>query len=393
MKRTIPVIIFALLLSSCASITRNMQRGNYDRVIQKTTKRLIRKPKAKDAEAMNRAYKLANERDLERITFLEKEDNPAYYDELFARYATLKERQSRVRTVTPITIEGMTYSYQYVDYDARIIESKQKAARELYRSGKELVNNSRSKLDFREAHFQLVRANEYGGHLFPDIEDLIHEARMMGISRVIVVPENRDPNIGIPQIDLEYLISFDTRRLDANEWTEFHFKHMGGNVNYDYEMFVRVLSIEVSDNIEKVTREEFTRKSTTEFDYALDVNGNVMKDTAGNDIKIYKDVSATLIKTEKQKTCTIRGEVETISISGEPRGALAKVPFAASSKFENISYELIGNPEAVYSDVINLTKKDELSFPKESVLVKQCIENARPVVRDIVMDSGNRYVN
>lgn len=393
MKRIVPIFLTTLILSSCASITKNMQRGNYDQVIHKTTKKLIRKPSAKHAQAMDRAYKLANERDLERVAFLEKEDNPAYYDELFARYASLKERQSKVRTVTPITIDGKTYSYEYVDYDAKIVESKNKAAEEFYRDGKNLFNNARSKQDYRDANFALTRANEYGGHKFPDIEQLIHESRLAGISRVIVVPENRDPNIGIPQIDLEYLVAMDSRTVEGTPWTEFHFKHVGGNVQYDYEMFVRVLSIQVSDNIEKESKQDYTRKSTTKFDYALDAAGNVMKDTAGNDIKIYKDVTATMVKKERLKDCIIRGEVELISIAGEPRGSVAKVPFSADSKFENVSYDLIGDPEAVETGTRDLTKNETQPFPTETVLVKQAIENARPIVQGIIVDTGRRYVN
>ncbi len=393
MKRILPVLLSAIILSSCASTTKQMQKGNYDKVIYKTTKKLIRKPNLKDAEAMDRAFKLANERDLESVAFLEKEDNPNYYDELFARYASLKERQSKVRTVTPLTVDGKTFNYQYVDYDAKIVESKNKAAEEFYRSGKQLMTNALSKQDFREAYYQLIRANEYGGHKFPDIDIMIHDAKLSGISRVIVVPENLDPRIGIPQIDLEYLIAMDTRALEGSEWIEYHFKHVGGNVAYDYEMFCRVLSIDVSDNIEKESKQDYKRKSTTKFDYALDGAGNVMKDTAGNDIKIYKDVLATMVKKEKLKTCNIRGEVEIISIMGEPRGSLAKVPFSADSKFENVSYDLIGDPEAVDPTTRNLTKNQSLAFPTETDLVKLAIENAKPKVQGIMLETGKRYIN
>ncbi|MEX2371172.1 MAG: hypothetical protein WD578_09210 [Bacteroidales bacterium] len=392
MKKLLPILLSVLIFSSCGSVTKNLQRGNYDKVIQKTTKSLMRKPKLKDAEAMDRAYKLANERDLERVSYLEREDNPNYYDELFARYASLKERQSKVRTVTPITIDGKTFNYEYIDYDAKIVASKNKAAEEFYNTGKKLINNALSKHDFREAYFQLNRANEYGGHKFPDIELLIHDARMSGISRVIVVPENRDPHIGIPQIDLDYLVAFDSRGL-GSEWIEYHFKHVGGNADYDYELFVRVLSIDISDNIEKESKQDYTRKSKTLFDYALDGAGNVMKDTAGNDIKIYKDVSATMVKKEKIKTCRIRGEVEVISIAGEPRGSVAKTPFSADHTFENVSYDLIGNPEAVDVGTRDLTKNEPQPFPTETVLVKKCIENAKPVVQGIIMDSGKRHIN
>ena len=392
MKKILPVLLAAFILSSCGSTTKQMQRGNYDQVIFKTTKKLMRKPNIKDAEAMDRAFKLANERDLERVSFLEREDNPDYYDELFARYASLKERQSKVRTVTPITIDGKTFNYEYIDYDAKIVDSKNKAAEEFYRNGKQLMTNALSKADFREAYYALLRANEYGGHKFPDIDVMIHDARLAGISRVIVVPENLDPRIGIPQIDLDYLIAMDTRTLEGSEWIEYHFKHVGGNANYDYEMFVRVLSIEISDNIEKESKQDYKRKSTTKFDYALDAGGNVMKDTAGNDIKIYKDVMATMVKKEKLKTCTIRGEVELISIAGEPRGSIAKVPFSSDSKFENVSYDLIGDPEAVEVGTMNLTKNEELAFPTETELVKMAIETAKPKVNGIVLETGKRYI-
>jgi hypothetical protein len=393
MKKILPLILSAILLSSCGSVTKQLQRGNYDQVIQKSAKKLMRKPSAKYAEAMDRAYKLANERDLERVAFLEKEDNPDYYDELFARYASLKERQAKVRTVTPITVDGKTYNYEYIDYDAKIVESKTKAAEEFYQNGKKLMNNALSKQDFREAYYQLRRADEYGGHNFPNIELMIHDARMAGISRVIVVPENRDPNIGIPQIDLDFLVAMDARALEKSEWIEYHFAHAGPNNDYDYEMFVRVLSINVSDNIEKSSKQDYTRKSTTKFDYALDAAGNVMKDTAGNDIKIYKDVTATLVKKEKQKDCTIRGEVEIISLTGEPVGSLAKVPYNASSQFKNVSYDLIGDPEAVEPGTRKLTEVEEQPFPTETVLVKQAVENAKPIVQGIILETGRRYIN
>jgi hypothetical protein len=370
-----------------------MQRGNYDQVIQKSAKKLMRKPSAKYAEAMDRAYKLANERDLERVSFLEKEDNPDYYDELFARYASLKGRQSKVRTVTPLTVDGKTYSYEYVDYDAKIVESKNKAAEEFYQNGKKLMNNALSKQDFREAYYQLRRADEYGGHNFPNIELMIHDARMAGISRVIVVPLNTDPNIGIPQIDLDFLVAMDARALEKSEWIEYHFAHAGPNNDYDYEMFVRVLSINISDNIEKSSKQDYKAKSTTKFDYALDGGGNVMKDTAGNDIKIYKDVMATMVKKEKLKDCAIRGEVEIISLTGQPVGSLAKVPFSASSQFKNVSYDLIGDPEAVEPGTLKLTEVEEEQFPTETALVKQAVENAKPIVQGIILDTCRRYIN
>ena len=75
-------------------LPKKLQQGNYDAVIDKTVKKLIRKPDAKDAAEMDRAYRMANERDYDRIKYLKMENNPDNYDEIFSRYNMLKERQT-----------------------------------------------------------------------------------------------------------------------------------------------------------------------------------------------------------------------------------------------------------------------------------------------------------
>ena len=105
MKRIFTIVIAVLILAGCASTTKQMQRGNYDAVINNSVKKLIKKPDSeKDAAAMDKAYRLANERDLERIKYLKMENNPNNYDEVMSRYNMLKQRQQQVRTVTPLTI-------------------------------------------------------------------------------------------------------------------------------------------------------------------------------------------------------------------------------------------------------------------------------------------------
>ena len=66
MKKITTILLAVLFLTGCGSTTKKIQQGNYDAVIDKTVKKLIRNPNADDAAEMDRAYRLANERDLER---------------------------------------------------------------------------------------------------------------------------------------------------------------------------------------------------------------------------------------------------------------------------------------------------------------------------------------
>jgi len=389
MKKTLTFLVTVLLLTSCGSTTKKLQQGNYDAVVDKTVKKLIRNADADDAAEMDRAFRMANERDLERIKFLAMENNPDNYDEIFSRYNMLKERQRKVRTVTPLNVDGMTYSYEYVDYDAAIIEAKKKAADFFYSNGKALLENSLKKQDYRDAYYQLMKASEYSGGQFENIDALIYDARLKGISRVIVEVNNQTPLKLPPQVE-EDLISFDTRGL-GNEWVEYHFKHVDENATYDYAVFVKLLSIMVSPDNVKDTDQIFTKNISDGFDYVLDANGNVMRDTAGNDIKVqkFKEITCTLIETRQFKSVEIRGEVEILSYN--PDRLIQKEPFGASNQFEHVSARSIGDEGALTEEALKTTQQEKIPFPTNVDMVLMCTETIKPAIRNAIY-ANRQYI-
>ncbi len=389
MQKYFIFFLAALLLAGCGSTTKKLQQGNYDAVIDKTTKKLIRKANANDAAEMDRAFKMANERDLERIKYLKMENNPDNYDEIFSRFNMLKERQRKVRTVTPLTVDGKTYSYEYVDYDAEMINAKRKAADFFYTNGKGLLENALQKDDYRNAYYQLMKASEYSGGQFAQIDELIYDARMKGISRVIVEVGNTAALQLPPQVEND-LISFDTRGLD-NEWVEYHFKHLDENVVYDYAVIVKLLSIIVSPDDTKNVDEIFNKRISDGFDYVLDASGNVMKDTAGNDIKLqkFKDITCTLIETRQFKSVEIRGEVEIMYMN--PERLMQKEPFGASNQFEHSSARAIGDLGALSEEALLKTKQEKIPFPTDVEMVMTCTETIKPAIRNAIY-ANRRYI-
>ncbi len=385
MKKTFAFLVTVLLISSCGSTTKKLQQGNYDAVIDKTVKKLIRSADVDDADEMDRAFRLANERDLDRIKFLKMENNPDNYDEIFSRYNLLKERQRKVRTVTPLSVDGRTFSYPYVDYDAEMIIAKKKAADYFYNNGKGLLENALQKQDFRDAYYQLMKASEYSGGQFENMDPLIYDARMKGISRVIVQVNNQTP-MKLPPMVEEDLISFDTRGL-GNEWVEYHFKHVDDQANYDYAVYVKLLSIMVSPDNVKDVDEIFKKNISDGFEYVLDANGNVMRDTAGNDIKLqrFKEITCTLVETEQFKSVEIRGEVEILSYN--PDRLIQKEPFGASNQFEHVSARAIGDVGALTEEALKTTQQEKIPFPTDVDMVLLCTETIKPAIRNAI------YVN
>ena len=270
-----------------------------------------------------------------------------------------------------------------------MIEAKRKAADFFFNNGKGLLENALQKQDYRDAYYQLMKASEYSGGQFPEIDALIYDARMKGISRVIVEVNNQSPLQLPPQVE-EDLISFDTRGL-GNEWVEYHFKHVDENATYDYAVFVKLLSILVSPDDVKDVDQIFKKNINDGFDYVLDANGNVMRDTAGNDIKVqkFKEITCTLIETQQLKSVEIRGEVEILSMN--PDRLIQKEPFGASNQFEHSSARAIGDVGALTEEALKKTQVEKIPFPTDVDMVMMCTETIKPAIRNAIY-ANRQYI-
>jgi hypothetical protein len=279
-------------------------------------------------------------------------------------------------------VGGQTYSYEYVDYDSEMIASKRKAADYFYTNGKSLLENALQKEDYRDAYYQLVKASEYSGGQYENIDSMIYDAQMKGVSRVIVEVSNLSPLQLPPQVE-EDLISFDTRGL-GNEWVEYHFKHVDENINYDYAALVKLTSIMVSPDETKDVDEVFTKKVADGFEYVLDANGNVMKDTAGNDVKLqkFKEINCTLIETHQFKSVEIKGEVEILSLA--PERLIQQEPFGAANQFEHFSARSIGDEGALTEEALRMTQQEKVPFPTDVDMVLLCTETIKPAIRNVI---------
>ena len=190
MKRIVPFIfILTLILSGCGSSKKQLQKGNYDAAIEKAVKQLRKDPKdVKQIDILNQAYKVANEQDNERVRFLKMEGKPNNWDEIYLVYKALNDRQSLVRTVTPLNMNGRSVDFPYVDYMPEMVNAKRKAADFYYAHGNELMKSG-IKESYRQAYAEFLRAKEYVGD-YEGIDNKIQDAKLQGMSRVFVSIQN-----------------------------------------------------------------------------------------------------------------------------------------------------------------------------------------------------------
>jgi len=385
MKRVIPFIfILAILMPGCGSSKKQLQKGNYDAAIEKAVKQLRKDPKdVKQIDILSQAYKVANEQDNERVRFLKMEGRPNNWDEIYIVYKALSDRQSLVRTVTPLNANGRSVDFPYVDYMPDMVNAKRKAADFYFAHGAELMKTN-IKENYRQAYAEFIRAKNYIGD-YEGIDNKILEAKTLGMSRVFVSIQNSSI-LKFPKEFEQDLLALDLPNLNS-EWVEYHTVNLNTNTQYDYFVNVNVKNIAVTpDNT--VQRDSVIKRDVEDgFSYVLDKKGNVMKDSLGNDIKQkkYKTLQCALVETIQTKACRIDGDVEVIQMN--PNKVLKKDPIGAQSNFENASSRALGDIQALNAKQLERTRTAIIPFPTDIDMVVKCSESLKMAIRGAIQNN------
>jgi hypothetical protein len=390
MKKTCTILfVAALLLAGCGSSKKQLAAGNYDAAIAKAVSELRKNPKSqKDIESLEKAMNIATEQDNERIRYLKMEGRANAWDEIYLLYKKMNDRQTLVRTVTPLEYNGRTIQFPYVDYMQEMVTAKKNAADFYYAHGQELMKNG-TKDSYRQAYNEFARAREYVGD-YEGIDQMMQESRYLGISRAYVTLKNYSA-IKFPEEFEKDLLALDLPRLNS-EWVEYYTTVPDNDTQFDYLVNVDIMSVAVSpDN--QFQRDSLVKATVEDgFEYVKDARGNVLKDSLGNDVKVkkYKDLQCALIQTFQVKECVIAGDVEIMSTY--PEKTIKKEPVGATSDFRHVSARAIGDVNALSAEQKQMLQSQVVPFPTDLDMVIMCTENLKKAIRGF-METNRRYIN
>lgn len=377
MNRIIACFLLALVLAGCASSQRMLRKGRYDDAIERSVRRLHRKPDNHDEiRVLERAYLIANEQNAERIRFLQLDGHPRHTPEILQLYNQMKARQSLVRTVLPLHLPERVIAFPYVDYDAEIVQAQRAAAAYYYENALELMQRQ-DKESYRQAWEELQRVLEYAGN-YRDAARLSAEARHLGVSRALVTLNNHS-HLQLPPEFVHRLLTVDPRGLDRH-WVEFYYQDLDESVDFDYYLVVNLLGISISpDHVSQ--KDTMVRRSVEDgFEYLLDERGNVRKDSLGNDIRVprYKDLACTVIESLQRKSAQIEGDLEIIA--ERPRRLLKREPLVAYTNFEHRSARAVGDLEALDEEMRRRVAVEPTPFPTDAEMILRTSDMMREAI-------------
>lgn len=378
------VVIFALFftLFSCNSSKKYLEKGYYDHAIQKSVKKLRRKPtNSKEIAILAKAYRLANERDLEKIRSLKIEGQPDVWGEIFELYNKLKKRQELLKPLLPLYLNGRAVEFEQMDYTKEILHAKQRAADYFYAKGVKYMKQKELQA-YRNAYYEFRKVKKYYKE-FKDTEELMAEAAEKGISRVLLTISN-DTYYRFSEGIYNNLL-YNCTENARSEWVKYFPKPYFEDYDsfYDYAIFIRITSIEVSADQMTENSHTATRTVRDGWKYAFDANGNVQKDTLGNDIKeeAYKDISCKLIENQQYKEAQINGEISIyVNRSSE---LLRTIPFQANSYFSYTWSVAHGDLNALKQASRNKLKQNRpIPYPNEDDMINKAAEKLLPILQN-----------
>lgn len=344
------LIVTIFSLCSCNTAERLLQKGRYDELLSLAERKMIgkRSPKEKHVLLAEEAFRKVTDRDMDRIERLKASDRSEDWEEISEIALRIEKRQDRLKPFLPLIADnGYEASFTFVKAEEILRYAEDQIVERLYEEGYSYLEEGRDgdKAYAKAAYEKFQDLISYKAR-YRDVVKLRDEARQLGITRVLLKVDNEARSYMPRYVAEELEESLGTQ---GSFWTQYYTQPAEGLV-LDYEARLVVHSMDVGPEV--IREEEIRRQKDLQdgWNYVLDANGNVAKDTAGNDIKTPRiiTVRAVVLKTHQEKGVQLRGRIELEDL--RTATIVESKPVAVESRFYHMAQSFHGDERALEGD-------------------------------------------
>ena len=379
--RLFVLIISVGLFVGCNSSERLLQKGQYDKAIEKAVKKLRKKPNNdKELYVLKEAYLKANSFDMDQIEFLEREGREENYVRIYHLYQRLDNRQDRIKTLPTVLMEEFTL----IDYDEKLIASKEQAAEISYERGIEYLESG-GRENARKAYYEFERVRDIYSD-YRDVNEMLRESQYLGTNQVLFITENNSEVVLPARFESELL---KIGLSDLNDrWIQYSVSE-DEEVQYDYFIVLNINNISVTP--ERLERESITEKKEIQdgTKYVLDERGNVKKDSLGNDIREpnFVTVSAEISKVRQVKEAMVGGTLDYVDLRTDQLVKTENVGITAV--FEHFSASFSGDERALSGESRDMINSEIIPFPGNEAMLLDAANLLKEHTKEIMYRNRN----
>lgn len=385
------------MMLSCNSVkttAKALNSGDYDKAISLSVKKLA-KNKFKEKNQpyvvmLSNAFKKATDRDLSKISFLEKENNPASLKTIYELYKRLNNRQEKIKPLLPLrdVLSGNDVSFNLVNYDNSIIRAKENYSNYLYESGVAILKKGgQNKMNYRRA-FDEFKYLERVNSNYKNTRDLLEEAHAKGTDYVFL-SVNNETDLIIPRRLEDDLLAMDTYGLN-DLWTVYHSEKIR-QIKYDFDLELNIRRIDISP--EQIREKEIIKEKQIKdgFKYLKNNKGIYVKDSLGNKIKVdnFRKIRCQLYRFTQFKSSRVSGVVK--YFNNATNQLLESYPVDSEFVFEHSYADYDGDRRALDKTFYGLTKLKSVGFPSNEQMVYDTGRDLKERLKNII--TRNKFRN
>ena len=383
MKNLFYTFALFMLITSCRTLEKMIERGQYDEAIIYATEKLAgkKKKKTKHVKALEEAFVKITQRDLDRLEHMQTDINPQNWEKVFDIAEKIQYRQNRIKPFLPlISKEGYQAHFDFVNTHDLKREATLGMAEHLYKLGSEELNgafSSKDKRRARKAYDILSEASDWVIS-YKDTDELMDKALNYGKVNIKIELEN-NADVVVPKNFERIIKSIDIRDMN-NIWKTYHMTE-DADIDYDYIATLEITHIDVGPEQELVSQHQDEKEIKNGYRYLRNDKGEFVLDTAGQKIKVekFKWVHAFVTEVERIKEANVSGQL--FFMDTENNSVIRSVPIDVKSVFRDYASTYIGDRRALCAHDHSRLKQHPLPFPDDLELIMDASENLKEVFK------------
>jgi len=388
MKNLIVFMTILIFATSCSSVRKMVDKGEYDEAIAYSVRKLQgkKKKKKKYVEALEKAFAKVTQRDMNRIAFVKEQKDGNYWGEIFDIVTNMDERQKTIEPLLPLISEdGYQAKFNFVRVEPLLIESEKEAVDYLYNIAQRLLQDGKNgdKIAARKAFEALDEINKYKS-IYKDVVKLKQIAYYLGQDNVLIDVKNNS-SVVLPRDFYRDVKNINTQDLNQM-WLKFYTKEEKPMDEFDYIVDLNINKIIISPEREKEREYEETKKVKDGFTYLYDKDGNVKKDSLGNDLKEerYTIAKAKVFELFRNKVAVVRGDIIIKDLNRKTN--YKSVPVNVDAAFESYASRFEGDERALSTETKNRLRKYPEPFPPNGELLMMAVDDLKNILLREIKD-------
>lgn len=391
MKKLLFIFGIIFLLGACNSVKRNQKLlsiGNYEQAIEFGVKKLQKNQSSKKRDGhiaiIEQAFQKFVAKANRRISFLEKEGNTSGAKEIYYTYQNIEYIQDKIRPLLPIysATLGRNAEFKFNDYGSKVLDAKKAYVEYLYDEAS-LYMQYQTRKDYRTAYYIYCELEDLQPN-YKDVPSKKENARFYGTNFILVALKNSTNQI-IPSALEQELLSINTYGLDKF-WTQYH-TQQDSAIDYMYGVTLDFKEITITPEKLNEIQQRRSKRIKDGWEYVYDSNGNVAKDSLGNDIKKdkYLTISASVMMTTQSKSAAVGADV--VYTNMKKNTEVNRLPIASVFVFENVFARYSGDKRALTIQDKRFLQHSFIDFPSNEQMVYDTGEDLKARLKEIIKNN------